>query len=284
MFNLFKKPKLGAANTYPAIVHEIHNEFLTAGDRILDEAKEILAQTNTTSAGKAKRLSALGFVSVPEVVNVKNEEQKIAMSKRMADLVEYYKMNYPHNKFITESAVKQICEKYGLLFGDVSMYKGFVPESKLKAIELFSLRGKEKATHYFDVSNGGRSELPRYFVTEHDMTELGKGYFDRNHNGMAYITGTTGTGIYSNPIFTPECLEEFRGHNFVEVRRAVGGGMKICAPTKDMEVPAGKTVNGYKIVNIPDPVVLQQVNGGYLIVAAWGDEASDPQVVNETHN
>ena len=39
-----------------------------------------------------------------------------------------------------------------------------------------------------------------------------------------------------------------------------------------------------KTVNIPDPVVLQPVCGGYLIVCAWGDEASDEIVVNQQMN
>lgn len=37
-------------------------------------------------------------------------------------------------------------------------------------------------------------------------------------------------------------------------------------------------------VNVPDPVVLQPVKGGFLIVCAWGEEASDEIVVNEKMN
>jgi hypothetical protein len=33
-----------------------------------------------------------------------------------------------------------------------------------------------------------------------------------------------------------------------------------------------------------DPIVLAKVQGGYLIVTAWGDEASDPDVANPTRN
>ena len=46
--------------------------------------------------------------------------------------------------------------------------------------------------------------------------------------------------------------------------------------------------DGYKLKqvykDIPDPVVLQPVKGGYLILTAWGDEASDPLVINENFN
>ena len=51
-----------------------------------------------------------------------------------------------------------------------------------------------------------------------------------------------------------------------------------------MEVKLNQRVVGYKIQNIPDPVVLQPVCGGYLIVCAWGDEASDEIVVNQQMN
>ena len=60
--------------------------------------------------------------------------------------------------------------------------------------------------------------------------------------------------------------------------------MQICAPLKDMEVKSNQKVKGYKIMDIPDPVVLQPVRGGYLIVCAWGDEASDEIVVNQQMN
>ena len=36
--------------------------------------------------------------------------------------------------------------------------------------------------------------------------------------------------------------------------------------------------------HVPDPIVLQPVNHGYLILSAWGDEASDEIIVNEILN
>ena len=45
------------------------------------------------------------------------------------------------------------------------------------------------------------------------------------------------------------------------------------------------TLRGIHLVkHYPDPVVLQPVNEGYLIVCAWGDEASDELVVNSINN
>ena len=46
MFNLFKKPEVRetAINNYPVEVLEIHNEFNTAADKLLEEANQILKE------------------------------------------------------------------------------------------------------------------------------------------------------------------------------------------------------------------------------------------------
>lgn len=53
-----------------------------------------------------------------------------------------------------------------------------------------------------------------------------------------------------------------------------------------MDIKGLELTEGYKLEKkfIPDPVVLQPVKGGYLILTAWGDEASDPLVVNQNFN
>ena len=53
-----------------------------------------------------------------------------------------------------------------------------------------------------------------------------------------------------------------------------------------MDISDLQLEEGYKLVkkHIPDPVVLQPVKGGYLIITAWGDEASDPLVINPLMN
>lgn len=63
-------------------------------------------------------------------------------------------------------------------------------------------------------------------------------------------------------------------------------GLWICAPIEDIETRGLRKVNHNLVshVRIDDPVVLQPVEGGFLIVAAWGPEASDENVVNEKMN
>jgi len=56
-------------------------------------------------------------------------------------------------------------------------------------------------------------------------------------------------------------------------------GLQICAPIKDMNT-SGYERRGHNLIkHIPDPIILQPIEGGYLIVTAWGDEASDELIV-----
>jgi ABC-type molybdate transport system permease subunit len=53
-----------------------------------------------------------------------------------------------------------------------------------------------------------------------------------------------------------------------------------------MDITGLELTEGYKLTKkfIPDPVVLQPVRGGFLLVTVWGDEASDELVVNNKFN
>ncbi len=61
--------------------------------------------------------------------------------------------------------------------------------------------------------------------------------------------------------------------------------LEIVAPQKDFDM-TGKYVEGREIksIPVPDPIVLFPVREGYLIISKWGEEASDPEVINENHN
>jgi len=60
--------------------------------------------------------------------------------------------------------------------------------------------------------------------------------------------------------------------------------LSICAPIKDMDTSNMYITDGYKLQHIPDPVVLQKVKGGFLVVTKWGIEAEDPILLNEINN
>lgn len=247
MFNLFKKTVSNEnvvaekkVTSYPTIVDEIHNEFSIAGENLLAEAKSILEKCSKKDIEKGRRLQKLGFVkTVQAELHIKAE-----LTQETANIVMYYQREYPNNKFITAEQVQAICAKYNLVLGDVSSYKGFVPENKISLIENFRVKNSDIHVTVFSQST----------------------YPNKNGN----MSEDNGRSAKSHPTI----------YKRVEIKSK----FKICAPQNDMVIHSYQQVVGHEIKDIPDPIVLQPVKHGYLIVCAWGDEASDEMVVNQKMN
>jgi len=254
-------PKSISKALYPKEVMEIHHEFETAADKLLLEATSIIAEAATKDTSKVNRLEALGFKQAGQVTELRPLLQKAELSKEQVELVNYYKREYPFNKFITEEQVKAICYKYNLVCGDVDRFKGFVPEKNLRQIEKFSLKCNDIII--YETYDNGTNIYTSYKV---DVLK-------KHHSKLLETDESFVLKIKEGKI------KPSSG------RYLIGGPLQICAPIKDMDISNLTLKDGYKLEkHIPDPVVLQSVNGGYLILTAWGDEASDPLVVNEINN
>ena len=70
-----------------------------------------------------------------------------------------------------------------------------------------------------------------------------------------------------------------------ESEYTIGTGLLIIATRDQLNMKSAR-VQGHKLVDIikEDPIVLQPVKEGYLIVSAWGIEASDKDVQNPKFN
>lgn len=293
MFGIFKKKteKVSTAvvsqgtatmeSPYPKEVQEIHREFHSASDRLLAEANTIIEEAKTKDVDKVKRLETLGFKQVQQVAEIKPLMIKAELSEETIGLVSLYKRKYPLNKFITEEQVKAICFKYNLICGGVSKFKGFVPEKNLKQIESFKVSDADildtSSSVYFVTSKNGSDDWKLLDAKESDMEESYARYLKKAAHYVEYACPhlNGGEGRIVTHYVQPELLEDYVG-------------LKICAPVKDMDLTGMTIQDGYQmkkvIKHVPDPVVLQPVKGGYLILTAWGDEASDPLVVNEVMN
>jgi len=282
MLNIFKRSIKGenvtadikvAEKKYPKEVIEIHNHFNGAGEALLAEAQRTLSFCRERDKEKGKLLNSIGFVNTPQAKEVKELEVREYDAEKTANLVEYYRINYPNNKFITERIVKWICEKYNLVCGDVSLYKGFVPTEKLKQIQSFKVNKNDRG--YAEIRNRETKELIAC-LSKSDLA-------DKNLDWCRECIDD------NKEFYTTSCSSfrtKFASYNLNDHLKVypVGQTLKICAPIKDMDT-TGMKLSGYKLEkHIPDPVVLQPVNGGYLIVTAWGDEASDELVVNQKMN
>lgn len=289
MFDFFKKTIVQEVGKYSPEIEAIHREFFTASDKLLEEAQGILAEAAKVNTSKIDRLKALGFGRSREVAEKEPVLQRATLTQEQVELVKYYAQEYPLHKFITEEQVKGICQRWGLVCGEVGIYKGFIPEKNLREIERFKLKAREKNTLYgsnglvfedaevrenkwapgvFHIFKKGETDLHRYAFQSNDGVEF---YGPDNKDVFGYKRLPNGVGGRMAPHFASSFT--------------LSNTLQICAPLKDMDLTGKVVKEGYKVEKeIPDPVVLQPVKGGYLILTAWGPEASDPDVVNERMN
>lgn len=299
MFNLFKKSKNEQETVsktvngkYPQIVEEIHNEFNTAAERLLKEAHGILLEASTKNvSNKVSRLEMIGFKQAKEVSEIRPILEKAKLSKEQIELINYYAIHYPNNKFITEEQVKTICHKYNLVCGDVNRYTGFLPEKNLAEIERFKLNKEESATMLVEAFDG-RKSIGIFEGKNLKIISTDSGYYHiapmlfkpnsfREHSFQQNVKTLADEGDFYGVDYGNNFGLLDKGHINIRVLNK----LQICAPVKDMDINGLSLKDGYKLEkHIPDPVVLHRVKGGYLILTAWGDEASDELVVNQKMN
>jgi len=271
---------------YPKEVLEIHHEFEVAADKLLNEAYSIINTQPKVNESKLERLAKFGFKQAKEVSEGSKILEVTKLSREQIDLVNYYKQNYPFNKFINEEQVKTICHKYNLVCGDVDRFRGFVPDDNLKQIESFKLKDEDKGLIINILDSRMREISETLFLSQAVIKysgSYGHIYKEGNDKDYAFQCDRATRGFYasdSKDLFGLAYKGDIRFNTDNTT-------FKICAPVKDMDISGLELKEGYKLerkIEIPDPVVLQPVKGGYLIITAWGDEASDPLVVNEINN
>lgn len=242
-------------NKYPAEVIEIHNKFNNEAEKLLNEAIEASKKIviDPVIKNKAELASRFGFHQVKEVVETSEAESKKEEHNRILATINQARVYISDYKWIPESSVERICKQYGLVFGKTSQYKGFLPNQNLLEIEQFS--NKHESKLYF--ASGSR---------------WGNEYFNTLEQAQSYAN-----------------QENRRSHSYYRTSNSLNSLM-ICAPLKDMNTDGYTIEKGYKLEKkaVPDPIILarRDFNGvvGYYIVTAWGDEASDPEVINNNLN
>lgn len=262
---LKKKQKEVPQKTTAELIEQIHEDFFTEVNKILESAKIMnsLDTQHQELINKSERLKRLGFVNSKEVQESEAEIKRLNKlrednenKKSIIKAINYFSTRYPQYKFITEDSVKRICEKYGLVYSKIEHYVGSVPDRNLKHIEEFKIKDEDKCyireTHYY--SRWSRDNDIKYI----DLNEYNRDKYKQQDSE------------YSRDYYLRAPLE-------------------IAAPVKDFDMQ-GKEVKDFKLKNIPipDPIVLHPVlferKKYYLIVTAWGPEASDIDVVNERMN
>ena len=245
------------------LIAEIHEEFDSSTERLLNEAKGILAKSTNTDKGEALR--KLGFTnskpSVEAALDIKIKKEK----QELAENIQYFQQWYPNNKYITEAEVEKICKKYGLLCGEAQYYIGDVPDKNVQEMACFKLREKDCIVHELGWFKRENSIAGYSFFMSCLPGEGQYGWIQEGSRFMGMLnieSDTTKKHHYERPSF------------------------KICATVKDFDTNNMRIDKGYRLEqNLPDPIVLQPVKGGYLIVSKWGlPEEANNELINEKLN
>ena len=175
-------------------------------------------------------------------------ERKMADAKAIRDLQDMYSFEYPGLKFIPSAAMSSICKKYGLAVGHVSMYTGTVPDWALKQIE------------------GNKRHISEENYWTYDYFRM---FWGKIGDQVAWTNQVTGFSMWSKDQPTETDSNLF-----------------IAAPVAEMAIPSNGQVqeDGTIKFRTEDPIVCLNVKGGYIVLAAWGEEGSDPQVFNANNN
>ncbi|MDR1090879.1 MAG: hypothetical protein LBL79_07360 [Prevotella sp.] len=266
-------------------VKQIHNAFDLASDALLVIREDNFPKKEAIKE-KAERLKKLGFSRCSEVIQFegfdrdREDQLKLLENQRTAhEFAQKYREKYPDIKFITQKQLGEICEKYNLVAKSVSEYVGDIPEQKLfemeywldeiedadipddtfqytlsvydKDLELKIERDRERHER-----ETGRSS---YYIAPHSYYLK---YFRHEYEGKTHLSE-------SEPVKTFKgkgVLEEDILMSNITMNKNSNSGLMIAAPESMFRTPQKNL----------DPIVLRPVNGGYLVVAKWGEEANDP--------
>jgi len=254
-------------------VEQIHREFDTAQERLLAEAISII-ENNQVSTDKGERLEKLGFTSTKEVKEYRTKKRALVVNTEQAELIKYYKQEYPFQKFLTVDELDRICKKYNLIYAPVGNYKENVPDKNLAEIETSKkLNKKDKAGNLIKVLGNrfrsGRSGYRKFLRDYPDGLVDSELLRTRHYN-------------IETALFT---LYDFHVSKYRETKRK---GLFIAAPKSHFNLKGLKNKGlGFfnsKVFEVKDPIVFRHCRGGIQVLSKWGLEANDPALANEILN
>lgn len=278
------------------LIEEMHNEFETAPDRLLQQALNIMniaegekVSTEEEILTKARKLYKLGFVNT-ELVNKmteitkrnKTQDRIIKKELELAKTIKKYSEIYPKCKFLTIEELNRICKKYGLVYAQVQHYTKTVPDENLKEIE---------------ENNPYLGDWAKPLVTHHVHWTL------KNKTSDGFLTSSD-TKDWANPIIVEHEQERrydswdverllrqtYRPDKMLEVKSdkchvdiVDKSGLFIAAPKKHFNTDNLSFDGAHGLFSLKrkkviktDPVVFKFVKDGVLIITKWGLVGDDP--------
>lgn len=293
------EPKINLKNV---TVKEIHEEFDSAEQRILDKCNSILAElkipTETQIERKANMLKQLGFVNVETVQQAQKLEEnnrsilnKIEITNKQVNSIKYFKQKYPLEKFITVDELERICNKYNLIHAPAKNYIKDIPEKNVlemvnvKKLNFYDELGSLTTVTGFDFWSDATVEYKKFIHDNvlnkpipNNVDVESESSFRDYLKSLNY--SATNIGSYYFKKITCTKIDK--------------SGFFIAAPLSHFNLDGleKKSKHGYFNVEkyeVKDPVVFEYCKEGLIrIVTKWGTEDDksylDPTLQNEILN
>lgn len=277
MFTFFKKAQ-------ESIEQQIFNDVYSAEGLILEEAKRVLAnppQFTKEQEARLEQLKQLGFDNFDEVKKLEKQREDFQLHSGLKRMIRYYNFAYPFNRFISQDSVKVIIKKYKLVLAKASDYIAEIPEKNQREIVNFKVMRKDVREPDEIREGWGILSFPSYI----GFLDLGIGsgsyYQELNKLKFGQLMNQPEFDDYRR--IEKERLKRIASEKKAKDRERIPGkDLLIVAPQHKLNMKGREIKDG--ILRIKDPIVLQPVHMGYLIVSSWGLEASDELVVNKIEN
>jgi len=261
---------------------------------------------------KIEDLKNLGLVNTPSVrvqlqrlednektynLMVREIQEKISRAKYNKDLVAKHSLSYPHYKFVSRDLMIQIMKKYSLVLADACFYGREIPQENLEIIKGFQkeIKETEKTFDFIQTTSSsafGRST--RYDFVQRNKLEEAFGDFDKFHihiSSRDSIDRLASFTVSNFKMVAPESHFEIpklklRKENWREETTIVEIFAVVMNPETRMFEFNNKQVEEVNKNNreVLDPIACLEVEGGFLIMSAWDEEAEIPEIQNENWN
>ena len=250
-------------------IEAIHKRFDIAGERLLAQAKRIIANVKEPNTDKIERLKALGFGATKPIKEMQERGKAKNEAHETIEAIEYYRTYYPSYKFISTKQIQSICKKYGLLYGDSKNYLGDIPDKNLAEIEAFKLREED----YYEEPKGIWESLM--------LPSYNHSFYER------YLGGFVGPITSSNSDAAMALSKGLLADEKLKEPKKEKPAFKICAPQKEFNTSGYEVKDGFRLVYDPiviQPVKFKNIEGG-LIISKWGlPEEANKELLNSTNN
>lgn len=289
MLSIFKKPDF--------TVEQIHAEFDSAQERLLLDSSRILDNLKLEKQveNKSNDLESLGFVKSEGVTKIKETQEARTQAENLARRIQYFKMKYPNEKFITTDELERICKKYNLVHAPVNCYIKDVPEKnvhEMKNCKKLEFEDRSPTNEYlFRAKSFHKSSTQKHLLKGKTFTL----YLSDEQVAAIDINDFSADILVAKLLgLDPPIKNKTTLYHEAELTKVDKEGLFIAAPQShfDLSGLSKRSPFGFfktQTRGLKDPVVFEYCKDNICrILTKWGtdDDQSylDPGLLNETLN